>query len=533
MTTLRPSPPAFRPSLTTQISVVVTVAVALAAAALTTMHFVQQRSLETLLDSEMKERSKILELGLELTRRPLLDFTSDYAPWDDMLAFARQPDLKWSDVNIEPSLERFKLHAVWVVRSDGTVVHTSSTAKGRPPALPFPAAHFVGVDAPSVDAEAEHWFLRQGGELLEVAVAPIQPSDETKAVKRPFAWLVVATAWGPERAKVLSELIQGEVRITPPPGQPSPGSFFIRRPLLDRNGAVADTLTAAFEPEEMKIASEHQRIALRLFVVALIATGSVVIGATYLLVVRPLRLLQESLATENAAVVAPLLARTDEFGHLAHLVRSAAEQREALSGMLDERARLGRDLHDGVIQNLYATGMGIAALRGRLNPEQAVLADLLDEARATINETIRDVRNFIDGLEPEALRAMSFADALRSLADKLRRLRPFVAHFDIEAAVADALTPKQRLNLLQVAREAMSNALRHGAASELRIGLRRRGDRIEFEVADNGRGFDSSSSENYGLGLRNFADRAVDLNSQLSVQSAPGQGTRVTVSLPA
>ncbi len=529
----RPPAPAFQPNLTTRISVVVTVAIALAAAALTSMHYVQQRSLESLLDSEMKERANILERGLQLTRRPLLDFTSDYSPWDDMLAFARQPDPKWSEVNLEPSLERFKLFAVWVVRSDGTIVHTSSVTKDRPPPLPFPGTQFVGVEAPPVDAEPEHWFVRQGEALLELAVAPIQPSEESKAVKHPPAWLVVATAWGPDRAKVLSELVQGEVRLASANGQSDAKQFIIRRPLVARSGQVVETLVAAFEPEELRISVEHQRIALRLFVVALIVTGSIVIGAIYVLVVRPVRLLQESLAADNPDTVAPLLVRSDEFGHLARLVRSAAEQRAALAAMLDERARLGRDLHDGVIQNLYATGMGIAALRGRLNPDQAVLGELLDEARATINETIRDVRNFIDGLEPEALRTMSFADALRSLADKLRRLRPFVAHFEIDDAVAEGLTPKQRLNLLQVAREAMSNALRHGAATDLYISLRRDGAHREFGIVDNGRGFDSSASENDGQGLRNFADRALELNSKLSIQSAPGKGTRVTVTIPA
>jgi len=128
---------------------------------------------------------------------------------------------------------------------------------------------------------------------------------------------------------------------------------------------------------------------------------------------------------------------------------------------------------------------------------------------------------------------MSFADALRSLAEKLRRLRPFSVQFEIDPALAETLTPKQRLNLLQVAREAMSNALRHGAASELRISLRREPAAVAFEIADNGRGFDSTSSENYGQGLRNFADRALELNSRLDVRSSPGEGTRVIVTIPA
>lgn len=532
MTAPPPPSPAFRPGLTTQIALVVTVAVILAAAALTTMHLIQQRSLDSLLDSELKERANVLERGLELTRRPLLDFTADYSPWDDMLAFARRPDPKWSAVNIDASLERFGLFAVWVVRSDGEVLHTSSIVPGPPPPLPLPAAAFAGVDAPPASAEPEHWFVRHAGELLEVAVAAIQPSDESQAQRRPFAWLVVATAWGRERNKVLTELLQGEVRIAQPAWRTAPGQFFLRRPLVDRNGGVVETLAVVFEPEEVKIAGDHQRVALRLFVLALVATGSVLIGAIYLLVVRPIRILRTSLAAQDPAAVAPLLGRTDEFGDLARLVHAAAEQREALAGMLDERARLGRDLHDGVIQNLYATGMGIAALRGRLRPDQTGLADLLDEARATLNETIRDVRHFIDGLEPEALRKMSFADALRSLADQFRRLRPFAVRFEIDDLVAAALTPKQRLNLLQVAREALSNALRHGAATEVRVSLARRASGPEFELADNGRGFDATVPENYGQGLRNFAERAVELNSRLSVLSKPGEGTRVLVTLP-
>jgi signal transduction histidine kinase len=213
--------------------------------------------------------------------------------------------------------------------------------------------------------------------------------------------------------------------------------------------------------------------------------------------------------------------------------QAALEQSEAaLRQNLEERARLGRDLHDGVIQSLYAAGMGLAGIRTQLSVEQAEAAARLEQTRAVLNDTIHDVRNFIHGLEPEALRQQTFAQAIAALLELMRSHRDFRSRIDIADDLARRLSLAQRVHALQIAREAVSNALRHSAASEIAITLGQTGNLIEFAVSDNGAGFNPLAGGASGVGLENFAQRARELGAELSVHTTPGAGTCVKLCLP-
>jgi signal transduction histidine kinase len=97
---------------------------------------------------------------------------------------------------------------------------------------------------------------------------------------------------------------------------------------------------------------------------------------------------------------------------------------------------------------------------------------------------------------------------------------------DVDEELAAQLTLAQRVHALQIAREAVSNALRHGHATHIGIALRRHGEFAEFEVVDDGQGFDVGASA-AGKGLVNFTARARELGGELAVNSQPGKGTRV------
>jgi signal transduction histidine kinase len=162
----------------------------------------------------------------------------------------------------------------------------------------------------------------------------------------------------------------------------------------------------------------------------------------------------------------------------------------------------------------------------QLQPEQIDAATRLEQTRAALNETIHDVRNFIIGLEPEALRLQTFSQAITALLEVMRSMRAFRSTVDVNEALAARLTLAQRVQALQIAREAVSNALRHGAPSHIHIALRERGEFAEFEIADDGRGFDPATAPE-GKGLTNFAERARELGGELTLDSKPGEGTRV------
>jgi signal transduction histidine kinase len=94
------------------------------------------------------------------------------------------------------------------------------------------------------------------------------------------------------------------------------------------------------------------------------------------------------------------------------------------------------------------------------------------------------------------------------------------------------LTQQQRLHLLNLAREAVSNSIRHGRAREVHVGLRRHRGGIRLEIRDNGSGFDPGRVKTSGFGLNNMTARAVKMGGRFRVQSREGAGTRVVIDLP-
>ena len=215
--------------------------------------------------------------------------------------------------------------------------------------------------------------------------------------------------------------------------------------------------------------------------------------------------------------------RAEEDAHL---------KQQLLTQSLDERIRLGRDLHDGIIQSLYAVGLTLESVRTvvKVNPDEAERR--LDGTRASLNDALRDVRTYIVGLAPESLRRAGFAKALSYLLNELRagREAQFDIHVDDEAAAQ--LTPEQSLEVLQVAREAVSNALRHGQASMITLRMHQSDHEVCLLVQDNGRGFQTASPRDGGHGLMNMQARTERVGASLRVTSQPGVGTRVLATLP-
>lgn len=109
----------------------------------------------------------------------------------------------------------------------------------------------------------------------------------------------------------------------------------------------------------------------------------------------------------------------------------------------------------------------------------------------------------------------------------MQGLRAFRSTLALNDAGAARLSLSQRVHALQIAREAVSNALRHGDASHIEVELRQRGAIVEFEVTDDGRGFDTTATDQPGRGLDNFSQRARELGTELTVNSQRGVGTHV------
>lgn len=200
--------------------------------------------------------------------------------------------------------------------------------------------------------------------------------------------------------------------------------------------------------------------------------------------------------------------------------------------VVEERTRIGMDLHDGIIQSIYAVGLTLESVRLLLGNEREEIDHLLEVAIDGLNDTIRDIRNFILDLRPHR-----FQGNLR--AGLARLVREFQANTMV--AVAFDAEPEEMVELrMPLARaiffttqEALANVARHARAKEVEITLRRLDKAVMLRVQDDGRGFDMRlKSASVGHGLSNMRARAEELQGSFQLESAPGQGTAVTLTLP-
>ncbi len=200
----------------------------------------------------------------------------------------------------------------------------------------------------------------------------------------------------------------------------------------------------------------------------------------------------------------------------------------------DERDRIGRDLHDGIIQSLYAVSLSLEDLPDLMAESPPEAERRIDSAIDALNLAIRDIRNFIYGLRPEAVDGSQVVAGIAALAQETRDGGLLDVVADLDPTADPGLSPEEGGELLQLVREVLSNAARHAKARRIEVSLRRTAGGTELVIADDGIGFDPSTARGDAHhGLRNMRVRAESIGGTLAVVSAPGDGTRVEVSLPA
>jgi signal transduction histidine kinase len=207
-----------------------------------------------------------------------------------------------------------------------------------------------------------------------------------------------------------------------------------------------------------------------------------------------------------------------------------ARERAGRMFLLEERERIAHDLHDGTIQTLYALGLELDAMaNGKSFP--AEVRTSLTAGVERINQLIADIRAYIVLLEAEAPRAQP--ELSRDLAFVIRQIVPPGTDtvVNITAAALQELSARDSEDLLYIAREALSNAVRHGAASKIAIDLRQSSTETALTIQDNGVGFDSENVRT-GLGSITMRTRAERLGGTLSILGIPGMGTTVRVAIP-
>lgn len=204
----------------------------------------------------------------------------------------------------------------------------------------------------------------------------------------------------------------------------------------------------------------------------------------------------------------------------------ATEQR--LHSLLEDRTRIGRDLHDCVLQSLYAIGIGIETnrkIRQYNNKE-----DKISEERmiTQINQLIHEVRSMIRELESGTVQEFDLSSELNTLRTTYEQTGQLRVKLDLQRTALEVLTNEEEREILNIAREALSNCARHAHASCATVSVRMRDTRIRVTIQDDGVGFSLAVGQPRGYGLTNMEARAKKLGGSLRVQSKPGGGTQVT-----
>ena len=197
--------------------------------------------------------------------------------------------------------------------------------------------------------------------------------------------------------------------------------------------------------------------------------------------------------------------------------------------LLEDRERIAKELHDGAIQALFAVGMGLQGSAALAASEE--LRGRLQDAVEEVDRVIRDLRNYIFGLRPGILADRQLDQALHRLVEEFGQRTGVVAIAEVDPQVAAELA-SQAGDVVQLAREALSNVSRHAEAATCRVSLYRAEAGGVLEVDDDGRGFDPGAATGAGQGLRNLRERAERLGGQAKIHSIPGEGTRVRITIP-
>lgn len=260
---------------------------------------------------------------------------------------------------------------------------------------------------------------------------------------------------------------------------------------------------------------------MRAFLGAPIRAGGRTIGSLYMTRLKGGQPFGE--ADELAAAVLALQAAVS-------LASGLARERSSRLSLFQERERIAHDLHDGTIQTLYAIGLECDSLSHR--------SDFPDEARESfasavrrINELIGDMRSYISMLEAQAPPTAPMLH--RDLAFVIRQIVPpsIATVVNISAAALQELGTREVEDLLYIAREALSNAVRHGAATKIAVDMRQFDDATVLTIQDNGVGFDQAVIRK-GLGGVTMRTRAERLGAQLTLIGIPGMGATVRISIP-
>jgi len=203
--------------------------------------------------------------------------------------------------------------------------------------------------------------------------------------------------------------------------------------------------------------------------------------------------------------------------------------------VLEERNRIARELHDSLAQGFTSISIHLEALSAKMGAPHDAAREHLNQARLLVRSSLAEARRTVRDLRSELLEAGDLAAALSQVAGQLTAGTNVSAQVTV-AGASRHLPARVESNLLRVGQEALTNAVRHAGARTVRARLEYGDGHVRLRIEDDGQGFDvhttDAASNGGGFGLRGMRERLTQIGGTLSVESLPGQGTKITAAVP-
>ncbi len=201
--------------------------------------------------------------------------------------------------------------------------------------------------------------------------------------------------------------------------------------------------------------------------------------------------------------------------------------------VLEERERIGMDLHDGIIQSIFGIGLSLENVYHLVNENPAQAKERIQQAINGLNQTIRDLRTYILDLRPRQLGDENLMAGLKRLVTEYRVNTLAEAMLTGKDEDVADLPQNQALALFHICQEALANTAKHARAKRVSVSVWTASDRVLMEIQDNGRGFDlEKMSMTLGHGLANIHTRIRGVGGDVDIISAPGEGTTILAWVP-
>ncbi|WP_410584486.1 sensor histidine kinase [Amycolatopsis sp. lyj-108] len=209
-------------------------------------------------------------------------------------------------------------------------------------------------------------------------------------------------------------------------------------------------------------------------------------------------------------------------------------QSQRLAGMMHERERLAREIHDALAQSLSSMRMLLQAAQRSWDTDPELAKGYVSRAVDAAGDTLDEARRFVKGLGSPRLDATDLGETLKDLAEQIGFAAMHAVRFEISGDPYP-LAPQVEAGLLRIAQGALANVTEHAGAREAAVTLTYLADKVVLDIRDDGVGFDPAAaraSGDRGNGLRMISERLAELGGEMVIESEPGEGTALAVAVP-